>query len=230
MISQKVLLTLGGKSVDVDATYELKNDGPTGYFRIGVPEEARGFAEVRREDEVAEAAKIGVRAEPFRGFEFFSLFVDNIAVETSSESAGPARTYRTKLVQLWRGKTHFIHVLYRTPVGSGASSSGGELLQAGYELTPDAGWKGSIGTCEVLAQWRTPRVGTPIKPVSISSRGVKSGFDLATLAKLPLSNIYYRGFAVPSQIASDTLRFVARNFLPVDHHALRFYFGYMPHR
>ena len=230
MISQKIVLTVGVKSVDVDATYALKNDGPTAYFRIGFPEEARGFAGIRREDEVAEATKIGFKAEPFRAFEFFSLFVDSVAVETASESAGPARSFRTKLVQLWQGKTHVIHVLYRTPVGSGATSSGGELLQAGYGLTPEAGWKGTIGSCEVLVQWRTPRVQTPIKAVPIGSLGVKSGFDLSTLAKLPLSNIYYRGFAEPTEIASDTLRFVRRNFLPLDHQALRLYFGYMPHQ
>jgi hypothetical protein len=231
MVSQRVMITVNENSADVDAIYTLKNDGPASYIRIGFPEEGYGsFAAPYLED--LEAAQREKRTtKPFNAFVFFSLYVDGKAVEATQEAVnGIAKSHRLKLVHVGPKGTRRIRSVYRIPLGNGSTSSGGNLLQTAYDLSHGANWKGAIGEVEVLVQFRNARVPLPPTPIAAETLKLKSPFDSKALAALPRNTVYYRGFAKPTLVGTDTLRFYRKNVEPKEKDDVRLYFGYQPNK
>jgi hypothetical protein len=215
LLSQSVAMTVGERLVDVDATFELRNEGATGYFRVGFPE-----------------IGVGVTDNPatFRAFDFFSLFVDSQAVETAREAGYGTRAFRTKLVRLVGGQVHELRVLYRVPLGTLNMAAGGQMLQTGFDFPPPTSWRGTIAKTEIVVRWQNERVERPVIPMALAWVGQKTAGDSSLLTKMTANNVFFRALPRGTRMGPDTLRFSRAEFVPSETDGFRMYFGYRPRR
>jgi len=110
------------------------------------------------------------------------------------------------------------------------SSNGksGYVFEARYILHTGASWRGNIGRCEVVVQFKNRRItGTPhlAKLQHVAVTEDTSTMIPTQVAAVRRNTVVWTGPAKPS-VSGRTLRFVRNNFKPSEKDDIDLFFGY----
>jgi len=226
MASERIIMDVGKENTNVKCIFVFKNDGPACKVRMGFPDNGAGAYQTEAGENEAEAKEKGKKVVPFSAMNWFKSTVDGKPVTTTlingDIEAGPF-SWHTKTVSFQRGQTRRVIDTYQVATGTAITAANTAINEAHYTMSTGASWKGGIGSVTIVIRFALNIIDVPLKPLPVSSLGVKYPSAYEGWKSVGKGAVYYAGFAKPVA-AGRTLTFTATNLEPTKSSDIQLYF------